>query len=176
MRESIFKISSALVKVVKTISFIGAFLMSLGTALTLYHKSTIIGMIQSGDITPPGTYGISFPLILYACTICLLIFLTFGVSLNNFEKILANFKDRDYFKEENVRYARNILIAIAILTLGEILSAFIFHSVNAKNVSLIYDLSIKDYFVNGVLMLIAFASMVLFHKGKELREDSESII
>jgi len=176
MRESIFKISSTLVKVIKYISFMGAFLISLGTILTFFYKNTIIEMIQSGDIVPIGTYNITFSIILYACVIGLLISLTFGVSLNNFEKILKNFEDREYFKEENSRYTRNILISIAVLTLVEMVSALVFHSINTDNVSLVFDLSIKDYFVNGILMLIAFGAMILFHKGKELKDDSESIV
>src|SRR5699024_198502 len=150
MRESIFKISSTLVKVIKYISFMGAFLISLGTILTFFYKNTIIEMIQSGDIVPIGTYNITFSIILYACVIGLLISLTFGVSLNNFEKILKNFEDREYFKEENSRYTRNILISIAVLTLVEMVSALVFHSINTDNVSLVFDLSIKDYFVNGI--------------------------
>ena len=103
-------------------------------------------------------------------TICIII------SVTSFQKILKNFRDKEYFSKDNSKYAKEILISIIILILCKFLAQVSFNYLHITDVSMIYDLSVKDYLFNIFFGIIAFISIILFKNGKKLKDDSESII
>ena len=105
-----------------------------------------------------------------------MIFVVVGFSLDKFEKILVNLENKDYFSDLNSKYSKNILIAILILTTCQIISKLVFNYLKVDNISSVFNLTIKDYLTNIILIVIAFSSMMIFNSGKSLKEDSESII
>lgn len=105
-----------------------------------------------------------------------MIFIVAGFSLDKFEKILVNLEKKDYFSDLNSKYTKNILIAILISTICQIISKLVFNYFKVDNVSGVFNLTIKDYLTNIIFMVVAFSSMIISDTGKSLKEDSESII
>ena len=173
MKSFIFKIAIILSKVVRYISYLGAGFTLLGSVLTLIFKDDVIQVVESNQFN---LQEVSLPFIIYSCLSALMIFIIAGFSLDEFEKILVNVEKKEYFSDLNSKYSKNILIAILILTICQIISKLVFNYFKVDNVSGVFNLTIKDYLTNIILMVIAFSSMMIFNSGKSLKEDSESII
>ena len=173
MKSFIFKIAIILSKVLRYISYLGAGFTLLGSVLTLIFKDDVIQVVESYQFN---LQEVSLPFITYSCLSALMIFIVAGFSLDKFEKILVNLEKKDYFSDLNSKYSKNILIAILILTICQIISKLVFNYFKVDNVSGVFNLTIKDYLMNIIFMVIAFSSMIIFDTGKSLKEDSESII
>lgn len=172
MKSFIFKIAIILSKVLRYISYLGAGFTLLGSVLTLIFKDDVIQEVAYQF----NLQEVSIPFIIYSCLSALMIFIVAGFSLDKFEKILVNLEKKDYFSDLNSKYSKNILIAILILTTCQIISKLVFNYFKVDDVSSVFNLTIKDYLTNIILMVIAFSSMMIFNSGKSLKEDSESII
>ena len=173
MKSFIFKIAIILSKVVRYISYLGAGFTLLGSVLTLIFKDDVIQVVESHQFN---LQEVSLPFIIYSCLSALMIFVVVGFSLDKFEKILVNLENKDYFSDLNSKYSRDILIALIVLTICQIISKLVFNYLKVDNISGVFNLTIKDYLTNIILMVIAFSSMMIFNSGKSLKEDSESII
>ena len=173
MKSFIFKIAIILSKVLRYISYLGAGFTLLGSVLTLIFKDDVIQVVESYQFN---LQEVSLPFIIYSCLSALMIFIVAGFSLDKFEKILVNLEKKDYFSDLNSKYSKNILIAILILTICQIISKLVFNYFKVDNVIGVFNLTIKDYLMNIIFMVIAFSSMIIFDTGKSLKEDSESII
>ena len=173
MKSFIFKIAIILSKILRYISYLGAGFTLLGSVLTLIFKDDVIQVVESYQFN---LQEVSLPFIIYSCLSAVMIFIVAGFSLDKFEKILVNLEKKDYFSDLNSKYSKNILIAILILTICQIISKLVFNYFKVDNVSGVFNLTIKDYLMNIILIVIAFSSMIIFDTGKSLKEDSESII
>lgn len=173
MKSFIFKIAIILSKILRYISYLGAGFTLLGTVLTLIFKDDVIKVVESQQFN---LQEVSLPFIIYSCLSAVMIFIVVGFSLDKFEKILVNLEKKEYFSDLNSKYSKNILIAILVLTICQIISKLVFNYFKVGNVSGVFNLTIKDYLTNIIFMVIAFSSMIIFNTGKSLKEDSESII
>ena len=173
MKSFIFKIVIILSKILRYISYLGAGFTLLGSILTLIFKDDVIQVVESHQFN---LQEVSLPFIIYSCLSAVMIFIVAGFSLDKFEKILVNLEKKDYFSDLNSKYSKNILIAILILTICQIISKLVFNYFKVDNVSGVFNLTIKDYLTNIIFMVMAFSSMIIFDTGKSLKEDSESII
>jgi len=173
MKSFIFKIAIILSKVLRYISYLGAAFTLLGGVLTLIFKDDVIQVVESQQFN---LQEVSLPFIIYSCLSALMIFIVAGFSLDKFEKILVNLEKKDYFSDLNSKHSKNILIALIILTIFQIISKLVFNYFKVDNISSIFNLTIKDYLTNIILMVIAFSAIMIFNTGKSLKEDSESII
>lgn len=173
MKSFIFKIAIILSKILRYISYLGAGFTLLGSILTLIFKDDVIHLVESQQFN---LQEVSLSFIIYSCLSAVMIFIVVGFSLNKFEKILVNLEKKEYFSDLNSKYSKNILIAILILTICQIISKLVFNYFKVDNISGVFNLTIKDYLTNIIFMVIAFSSMIIFDTGKSLKEDSESII
>ena len=173
MKSFIFKIAIILSKVLRYLSYLGAGFTLLGSILTLIFKDNVIHLVESQQFN---LKEVSLPFITYSCLNTVMIFIVAGFSLDKFEKILVNFEKKDYFLDSNSKYSRDIFIALIVLTICQIISMLVFNYFNVDNISSVYNLTIKDYLTNIIMMVIAFSSMMIFNSGKSLKDDSESII
>ena len=173
MKSFIFKIAIILSKILRCISYLAAGFTLLGSVLTLIFKDDVIKVVESQQFN---LQEVTLPFIIYSCWSALMMFVVVGFSLDKFEKILVNLEKKEYFSDLNSKYSKNILIAILILTICQIISKLVFNYFKVDNVSGVFNLTIKDYLMNIIFMVIAFSSMIIFDTGKSLKEDSESII
>ncbi|MDD7362893.1 MAG: hypothetical protein SPI65_04705 [Peptoniphilus sp.] len=170
MRQIIFKVASVGAKIGEYIAYGGTFLMLLGAILTFAFRYRISEMNLSQ------TYGMSLPLVIYASIGGAVISFFVARLLKNAGKIIENLSEEAYFAEENVKYSKRIVILLFALTAVEIGSKVIFSLVSVGRVSAMYDMSVRDYAVNIIFMVIACSLTIVFDRGRILKEDSESII
>ncbi|MGC4375158.1 DUF2975 domain-containing protein, partial [Streptococcus suis] len=55
-------------------------------------------------------------------------------------------------------------------------SAFFLSYLDLENVSDLYDFSLSDYFINGVLIIIALLAKMVLEKGVLLQAENDEII
>ncbi|HFI0091018.1 TPA: DUF2975 domain-containing protein [Streptococcus suis] len=92
------------------------------------------------------------------------------------KKLIINFRKGTIFSTENVVYTKVILGTLIVWTSIQFASAFFLSYLDLKNVSDLYDFSLSDYFINGVLIIIALLSKMVLEKGVLLQAENDEII
>ncbi|WP_256866515.1 DUF2975 domain-containing protein [Streptococcus suis] len=92
------------------------------------------------------------------------------------KKLLINFQTGTIFSTENVFYTKIILGTLIIWTSIQFASAFFLSYLDLENVSDLYDFSLSDYFINGVLIIIALLAKMVLEKGVLLQAENDEII
>ncbi|MBO4127614.1 DUF2975 domain-containing protein [Streptococcus suis] len=92
------------------------------------------------------------------------------------KKLIINFQKGTIFSTENVVYTKIILGTLIAWTSIQFASAFFLSYLDLKNVSDLYDFSLSDYFINGVLIIIALLAKMVLEKGVLLQAENDEII
>ncbi len=92
------------------------------------------------------------------------------------KKLIINFQKGTIFSTENVVYTKIILGTLIAWTSIQFASAFFLSYLDLKNVSDLYDFSLSDYFINGVLIIIALLAKMVLDKGVLLQAENDEII
>ncbi|MFH6626577.1 DUF2975 domain-containing protein [Streptococcus suis] len=92
------------------------------------------------------------------------------------KKLIINFQKGTIFSTENVVYTKIILGTLIVWTSIQFASAFFLSYLDLKNVSDLYDFSLSDYFINGVLIIIALLAKMVLEKGVLLQAENDEII
>ncbi|MBY5021064.1 DUF2975 domain-containing protein [Streptococcus suis] len=92
------------------------------------------------------------------------------------KKLIINFQKGTIFSTENVVYTKIILGTLIVWTSIQFASAFFLSYLDLKNVSDLYDFSLSDYFLNGVLIIIALLAKMVLEKGVLLQAENDEII
>ncbi|MFI3086990.1 DUF2975 domain-containing protein [Streptococcus sp. 2022WUSS037] len=92
------------------------------------------------------------------------------------KKLIINFQKGTIFSTENVVYTKIILGTLIAWTSIQFASAFFLSYLDLKNVSDLYDFSLSDYFINGVLIIIALLAKIVLEKGVLLQAENDEII
>ncbi|HFI0641499.1 TPA: DUF2975 domain-containing protein [Streptococcus suis] len=92
------------------------------------------------------------------------------------KKLILNFQKGTIFSTENVVYTKIILGTLIVWTSIQFASAFFLSYLDLKNISDLYDFSLSDYFINGVLIIIALLAKMILEKGLLLQAENDEII
>ncbi|HFI0265342.1 TPA: DUF2975 domain-containing protein [Streptococcus suis] len=92
------------------------------------------------------------------------------------KKLIINFQKGTIFSTENVVYTKIILGTLIVWTSIQFASAFFLSYLGLKNISDLYDFSLSDYFINGVLIIIALLAKMVLEKGVLLQAENDEII
>ncbi|HFI0039939.1 TPA: DUF2975 domain-containing protein [Streptococcus suis] len=92
------------------------------------------------------------------------------------KKLIINFQKGTIFSTENVVYTKIILGTLIVWTSIQFASAFFLSYLDLKNISDLYDFSLSDYFINGVLIIIALLAKMVLEKGVLLQAENDEII
>ncbi|MGQ7338194.1 DUF2975 domain-containing protein [Streptococcus suis] len=92
------------------------------------------------------------------------------------KKLIINFQKGTIFSTENVVYTKVILRTLIVWTSIQFASAFFLSYLDLKNISDLYDFSLSDYFINGVLIIIALLAKMVLEKGVLLQAENDEII
>lgn len=176
MEKNVLKIAVICTSAVKYFLYFCSVMICIGTVLIILFKDRIVGMLEAEDIVMLVGKSVDFPLIIWTCLNALAVFICISISVSRFQRILKNFTNNEYFSEDNYKCSKEILIAVVILTICQISARVSFSYIHIDDVSMIYDLSVKDYLLNMFFGMTAFISTILFKNGKILKDDSESII
>ncbi|WP_105124403.1 DUF2975 domain-containing protein [Streptococcus suis] len=92
------------------------------------------------------------------------------------KKMIINFQKGTIFSTENVVYTKIILGTLIVWTSIQFASALFLSYLGLKNISDLYDFSLSDYFINGVLIIIALLAKMILEKGVLLQAENDEII
>ncbi|HEM5094900.1 TPA: DUF2975 domain-containing protein [Streptococcus suis] len=119
---------------------------------------------------------VPLPIIVIILIISILLVACFIYMSTILKKLLINFQTGTIFSTENVVYTKIILGTLIIWTSIQFASAFFLSYLDLKNVSDLYDFSLSDYFINGVLIIIALLAKMVLEKGVLLQAENDEII
>ncbi|HEL1676127.1 TPA: DUF2975 domain-containing protein [Streptococcus suis] len=119
---------------------------------------------------------VPLPIIVIILIISILLVSCFIYMATILKKLLINFQTGTIFSTENVVYTKIILGTLIIWTSIQFASAFFLSYLDLENVSDLYDFSLSDYFINGVLIIIALLAKMVLEKGVLLQAENDEII
>ncbi|CYU91077.1 membrane protein [Streptococcus suis] len=119
---------------------------------------------------------IPLPIIVIILIISILLVACFIYMATILKKLLINFQTGTIFSTENVFYTKIILGTLIVWTSIQFASAFFLSYLDLENVSALYDFSLSDYFINGVLIIIALLAKMVLEKGVLLQAENDEII
>ncbi|MFX3795287.1 DUF2975 domain-containing protein [Streptococcus suis] len=119
---------------------------------------------------------VPLPIIVIILIISILLVACFIYMATILKKLLINFQTGTIFSTENVVYTKIILGTLIIWTSIQFASAFFLSYLDLENVSDLYDFSLSDYFINGVLIIIALLAKMVLEKGVLLQAENDEII
>lgn len=125
-----------------------------------------------------GNFIINIPIIFPLLVLFMTIAMCFIVIklLKIWSILLIDFSDGKYFNFKNLKYLKKSFLFLLGLTIFQLSINLIFNYLNIDNVSGLFDLSIKNYFVNISFMILNYLFIIVFKKGEKIQKDNEEII
>lgn len=125
-----------------------------------------------------GNFIINIPIIFPLLVLFMTIAMCFIVIklLKIWSILLIDFSDGKYFNFKNLKYLKKSFLFLLGLTIFQLSINLIFNYLNIDNVSGLFDLSIKNYFVNISFLILNYLLIIVFKKGEKIQKDNEEII
>ena len=125
-----------------------------------------------------GNFIINIPIIFPLLVLFMTIAMCFIVIklLKIWSILMIDFSDGKYFNFKNLKYLKKSFLFLLGLTIFQLSINLIFNYLNIDNVSGLFDLSIKNYFVNISFLILNYLLIIVFKKGEKLQKDNEEII
>ena len=125
-----------------------------------------------------GNFIINIPIIFPLLVLFMTIAMCFIVIklLKIWSILLIDFSDGKYFNFKNLKYLKKSFLFLLGLTIFQLSINLIFNYLNIDNVSGLFDLSIKSYFVNISFLILNYLLIIVFKKGEKIQKDNEEII
>lgn len=92
------------------------------------------------------------------------------------KKLLLNFQKGNIFSTENIAYTKSIIGVLIFWTSCQLVTALAFRFLQISHVSDLYDFSLHDYFINGVLISCALLGKIILEKGLLVQTENDEII
>ena len=125
-----------------------------------------------------GNFIINIPIIFPLLVLFMTIAMCFIVIklLKIWSILMIDFSDGKYFNFKNLKYLKKSFLFLLGLTIFQLSINLIFNYLNIDNVSGLFDLSIKNYFVNISFLILNYLLIIVFKKGEKIQKDNEEII
>lgn len=125
-----------------------------------------------------GNFIINIPIIFPLLVLFMTIAMCFIVIklLKIWSILLIDFSDGKYFNFKNLKYLKKSFLFLLGLTIFQLSINLIFNYLNIDNVSGLFDLSMKNYFVNISFLILNYLLIIVFKKGEKIQKDNEEII
>ncbi|HFI0419374.1 TPA: DUF2975 domain-containing protein [Streptococcus suis] len=159
--------------VIQLLTFIRYGLIALTGLIML---ALLILLIGGKSIQNSLQLDVPLPIIVIILIISILLVACFIYMATILKKLLINFQTGTIFSTENVFYTKIILGTLIVWTSIQFASAFFLSYLDLENVSALYDFSLSDYFINGVLIIIALLAKMVLEKGVLLQAENDEII
>lgn len=101
----------------------------------------------------------------------LMLYITFCI-----KKLIKKLKKETFFVPSNIQIIHHILYSMIGITSLQLLVTFFFSSINATNVSDTFDFSLKDYWINFMLIIICYIVGEILKRGQQIQTDYDEII
>ena len=137
----------------------------------------VVGIFFGGQ-TSHGSFIINIPIIFPLLVLFMTIAMCFIVIklLKIWSILMIDFSDGKYFNFKNLKYLKKSFLFLLGLTIFQLSINLIFNYLNIDNVSGLFDLSIKNYFVNISFLILNYLLIIVFKKGEKIQKDNEEII
>ncbi|HEM4205250.1 DUF2975 domain-containing protein [Streptococcus suis] len=159
--------------VIQLLNFIRYGLIALTGLIML---ALLILLIGGKTIQNSLQLGVPLTIIVIILIISIILVACFIYLATVLKKLIINFQKGTIFSTENVVYTKIILGTLIVWTSIQFASAFFLSYLDLKNVSDLYDFSLSDYFINGVLIIIALLAKMVLEKGVLLQAENDEII
>ncbi|CYV02862.1 TPA: DUF2975 domain-containing protein [Streptococcus suis] len=159
--------------VIQLLTFIRYGLIALTGLIML---ALLILLIDGKPIQNSLQLDVPLPIIVIILIISILLVACFIYMATILKKLIINFQKGAIFSTENVVYTKIILGTLIVWTGIQFASAFFLSYLDLENVSDLYDFSLSDYFINGVLIIIALLAKMVLEKGVLLQAENDEII
>ena len=86
------------------------------------------------------------------------------------DKLLINFQDEEYFCSENINLLSKVLLYQILFTGIQLLVNISLNFSKIADASSLFDLSLKDYLVNIVFIIINDIAIIMLKRGYKLQK------
>lgn len=105
----------------------------------------------------------------------IILYLLFRI-MRALDKLLINFQDEEYFCSENINLLSKVLLYQILFTGIQLLVNISLNFSKIADASSLFDLSLKDYLVNIVFIIINDIAIIMLKRGYKLQKDHDEII
>ena len=158
-------------RVMALIGIIVMFLGILGVVLDGWNQNGMLTLDYSSQIAQVPIW---FPMLILLLAAA--IFYMVVMIMRALDKLLINFQKDSYFNSENITYLSKILRCLLIATGIQLAVNLIFNFLNLEHVSDLFELSLKDYWFNIVLLVVNYIGILVIKHGVQLQKDYDEII
>jgi hypothetical protein len=173
MKQIVFKVSREVVKIIRYLAIIGIIVMFLGILGVVLDGWNQNGMLTLDYSSQIAQVPIWFPMLILLLAA---IFYMVVMIMRALDKLLMNFQKDSYFNSENITYLSKILRCLLIATGIQLAVNLIFNFLNLEHVSDLFELSLKDYWLNIVLLVVNYIGILVIKHGVQLQKDYDEII
>lgn len=174
MKQIVFKVSREVVKIIRYLAIIGIIVMFLGILGVVLDGWNQNGMLTLDYSSQIAQVPIWFPMLILLLAAA--IFYMVVMIMRALDKLLMNFQKDSYFNSESITYLSKILRCLLIATGIQLAVNLIFNFLNLEHVSDLFELSLKDYWFNIVLLVVNYIGILVIKHGVQLQKDYDEII
>ena len=156
MKQIVFKVSREVVKIIRYLAIIVMFLGILGVFLDGWSQNGMLTLDYGSQIAQVPIW---FPMLILLLAAA--IFYMVVMIMRALDKLLMNFQKDSYFNSENITYLSKILRCLLIATGIQLAVNLIFNFLNLEHVSDLFELSLKDYWFNIVLLVVNYIGILV---------------
>lgn len=171
MKQIVFKVSREVVKIIRYLAIIVMFLGILGVVLDGWNQNGMLTLDYNSQIAQVPIW---FPMLILLLAAA--IFYMVVMIMRALDKLLMNFQKDSYFNSENITYLSKTLRCLLIATGIQLAVNLIFNFLNLEHVSDLFELSLKDYWLNIVLLVVNYIGILVIKHGVQLQKDYDEII
>ena len=171
MKQIVFKVSREVVKIIRYLAIIGIIVMFLGILGVVLDGWNQNGMLTLDYNSQIAQVPIWFPMLILLLAAA--IFYMVVMIMRALDKLLMNFQKDSYFNSENITYLSKTLRCLLIATGIQLAVNLI---LNLEHVSDLFELSLKDYWLNIVLLVVNYIGILVIKHGVQLQKDYDEII
>ena len=170
MKNTLFGTFSRIFKLLEYFFYILGIMTFLGLILTFFFKEDIASELENYNIP------ISNFLVAFSCVRAIILLICISMIFRNVSVIMYNVSNENYFVKSNIYGCKNITILLIIITALEFVSGCLFSYLKVSYVSGIFEVSIKEYILNFIFIILSYSAYKVFAKGLYYKKDSESVI
>lgn len=174
MKQIGFKVSREVVKIIRYLAIIGIIIMFLGILAAILDGWSQNGVLTLDYGPQTAQVPIWFPILILLLVAA--IFDMVVMIMRALDKLLMNFQKDSYFNSENITYLSKTLRCLLIATGIQLAVNLVFNFLNLEHVSDLFELSLKDYWFNIVLLVVNYIGILVIKHGVQLQKDYDKII
>ena len=174
MKEIALKVGREVVKIICYLSIVGMILMGFGIFAVFFARQNYGGLFTLDYGYQSIQVSVRIPIVVLIMAM-VIFYLLFRI-MRALDKLLINFQDEEYFCSENINLLSKVLLYQILFTGIQLLVNISLNFSKIADASSLFDLSLKDYLVNIVFIIINDIAIIMLKRGYELQKDHDELI